>query len=59
MMPNSHSGLVGTGVALDGGVSEDGVKVLIASPLPDSIESMVGASGSEQPIGVDVIQVEP
>jgi hypothetical protein len=24
MMPNSHSGLVGTGVALDGGVSVDG-----------------------------------
>ena len=24
MMPSSHSGLVGTGVALDGGVAEDG-----------------------------------
>jgi hypothetical protein len=35
MMPSSHSGLVGTGVALDGGVSVDGGGVSVDGGVPE------------------------
>ena len=44
MMPNSHSGLVGTGVALDGGVPVDGGGVPVSGP-PTTNGSLVADAG--------------
>ena len=44
MMPNSHSGLVGTGVALYGGVPEDGGGATVSGP-PTTNGSLVADAG--------------